>query len=81
MRMLLRWEIGLEAGNEAIRTGKIAEVNRALMERVQPESAHFGTENGSRTATSSSTSMARRGFRSSPSHCSSSWAQRSSSSR
>jgi hypothetical protein len=49
MRMLLRWEIGLEAGNEAIRTGKIAELNRALMERVQPESAYFGTENGKRT--------------------------------
>jgi hypothetical protein len=49
MRMLLRWEIGLEAGNEAIRTGKIAEFNRALMERVQPESAYFGTENGRRT--------------------------------
>ena len=49
MRMLLRWEIGLEAGNEAIRTGRIAELSRALMERVQPESAYFGTENGKRT--------------------------------
>ena len=81
MRMLLRWEIGLEAGNEAIRTGRIAELNRALMERVQPESAYFGTENGKRTGYLFSTSMTRRGFRSSPSHCSSSWAPQSSSSR
>ena len=33
MRMLLRWEIGLEAGNEAIRTGRIAELGRAFMMR------------------------------------------------
>jgi hypothetical protein len=40
----------VEAGNEAIRTGRIAELNRALMERVPLESAYFGTENGKRTS-------------------------------
>jgi len=50
MRMLLRYEFGLEAANEAIRTGKIAEINQALAERTQPESAYFSTENGKRTS-------------------------------
>ncbi|MDQ3716454.1 MAG: hypothetical protein M3381_10655 [Actinomycetota bacterium] len=49
MRMLLRYEFGLEAANEAIRTGKIAELNQALAERTQPEAAYFATENGKRT--------------------------------
>ena len=50
MRMLLKWELGLEAGNEAIRTGKMAEINRTLDERTQPEAAYFGTEKGCRTS-------------------------------
>jgi hypothetical protein len=49
MRVLVKWEMGLQAGNEAIRSGRIAELNRALMERVQPEAAYYGTENGRRT--------------------------------
>ena len=49
MRVLLRFQLPVEAGNEAIRTGKIAQVNEALMARVQPESAYFYSENGKRT--------------------------------
>jgi hypothetical protein len=49
MRVLLRYQIPVEAGNEAIRTGKIAQVNEALMARVQPESAYFFSDNGKRT--------------------------------
>ncbi len=49
MRMLLKYELGLEATNEAIRTGKIAEINQLLDERTQPEAAYFGIENGRRT--------------------------------
>jgi hypothetical protein len=48
--MLLKWEMGLKAGNEAIRTGKVADLNKALMEQTQPEAAYFCTENGRRTS-------------------------------
>jgi hypothetical protein len=49
MRVLVKWEMGLEAGNEAIRSGRIAEFNRSFMERLRPEAAYYGTENGRRT--------------------------------
>jgi hypothetical protein len=49
MRMLLKWELGLEAANEAIRTGKMAEINQALAASTQPEAQYFCTENGKRT--------------------------------
>ena len=49
MRMLLKWELGLEATNEAVRTGKMAEINEALAASTRPEAAYFGTENGKRT--------------------------------
>jgi hypothetical protein len=49
MRVLLKYQIPVEAGNEAIRTGKIAQVNEAFMARVKPESAYFYGENGVRT--------------------------------
>ena len=50
MRMLLKFDMSLEAGREAIRSGKIAELNQSLMERIQPEAAYFSTENGTRTS-------------------------------
>ena len=49
MRMLLKWELGLEAANQAIRTGTMAEINEVLAASTQPEAAYFGTENGKRT--------------------------------
>lgn len=49
MRMLLRWEAGLDATNEALRTGKMAEINQALAASTQPEAEYFSTENGKRT--------------------------------
>ncbi len=49
MRILLGWETGLEATNEALRTGKMAEINQALSARTQPEAQYFSTENGKRT--------------------------------
>ncbi len=48
--MLLKWESGLEATNEAIRSGRMEAINKTLAERTQPEAAYFGTENGRRTA-------------------------------
>jgi hypothetical protein len=50
MRMLLKWESGLEATNEAIQTGKIAELNELINKLTQPEAAYFCTENGRRTS-------------------------------
>ena len=49
MRTLLKFQIAVEAGNEAVRSGKVAQVNQALMARVQPEAVYFFTENGKRT--------------------------------
>jgi hypothetical protein len=49
MRMLLKWELGLHATNEAIRSGKMAAINEWLNECLKPEAAYFGTENGKRT--------------------------------
>lgn len=47
--MLLKWELGLEAANEAIRNGTMAKINEVLAANTQPEAAYFGTENGKRT--------------------------------
>lgn len=47
--MLLKWELGLEATNEALRNGTMEAINKTLAERTQPEAAYFGTENGRRT--------------------------------
>lgn len=44
MRMLLKWELGLEAANDAIHNGKISALNQALMALIRPEAAYFGTE-------------------------------------
>lgn len=49
MRMLLKWEMGNATATEAIRSGKIAELNKLVDELTNPEAAYFGTENGVRT--------------------------------
>lgn len=49
MRMLLKFELGLAATNEAIRAGTMAEINEQLAANTKPEAAYFGTENGRRT--------------------------------
>jgi hypothetical protein len=49
MRMLLKFELGLAATNEAIRNGTMAEINEQLAASTKPEAAYFGTENGRRT--------------------------------
>jgi len=50
MRTMLKMQLPVEAGNEAVRSGRIAEVIRATVERLQPEAAYFGTEDGKRSA-------------------------------
>ena len=49
MRTLLKYQIPVEAGNEAIRNGKIAQINETLMGRIKPEAVYFFTENGLRS--------------------------------
>lgn len=49
MRMLLKFELGLTATNEAVRDGTMAEINAQLAASTKPEAAYFGTENGRRT--------------------------------
>jgi hypothetical protein len=49
MRMLLRFELGLAATNEAVRSGTMDGINQQIMESTKPEAAYFGTENGRRT--------------------------------
>jgi hypothetical protein len=49
MRTLLRYQIPVEAGNEAVRSGKINQVMDPLMGRLQPEAAYFFTDKGKRS--------------------------------
>jgi hypothetical protein len=49
MRTLLKEVFGLDATNDAIRGGTMADVQQALLDRVKPEAAYFGAENGHRT--------------------------------
>jgi len=48
MRMMLRWTVPVEAGNDAIEDGTITEVIQSLMETLEPEAAYFMAEGGDR---------------------------------
>ena len=50
MRTMLKMQLPVEAGNEAVRSGRIGEVIRATVERLQPEATYFCTEDGKRAA-------------------------------
>jgi hypothetical protein len=47
--MLLRYQIPVEAGNEAVRSGTTAELTESMITRLNPEAAYFGTDGGKRT--------------------------------
>jgi hypothetical protein len=49
MRTMLKFSIPVEAGNEAIRTGKIGKVFEQLMQELSPEAAYFYADAGLRT--------------------------------
>jgi hypothetical protein len=49
MRMLMRWRLGVTETNEAIRSGRMAEINKRLDELTEPEAQYFCTEGGTRT--------------------------------
>ena len=48
MRMMLRWTVPVEKGNEAIRDGSLAQTIETLLEELEPEAAYFWPENGER---------------------------------
>lgn len=50
MRMMLKVQIPVEAGNAAIASGGLPELLQTAMQQLQPEAAYFVTEDGLRTS-------------------------------
>lgn len=50
MRILMKVQMDVEAANQLIETGGMAEFMETALSRMRPEAAYFGTENGKRTA-------------------------------
>jgi hypothetical protein len=48
MRMMLRWTVPVEKGNETIRDGSLAQTIQSLLEELKPEAAYFWPESGER---------------------------------
>lgn len=49
MRVLIKANVDIERGNEAIRTGKMPEIVQGALERIKPEAAYFGPLDGCRS--------------------------------
>ena len=49
MRMMLRWTVPVEAGNQAIASGQMQSTISDLMDRLSPEAAYFWPDNGERS--------------------------------
>lgn len=48
MRTILKFTIPVEAGNTAIKAGRIGTVTETLMKALNPEASYFYAENGQR---------------------------------
>ena len=48
MRMMLRWSLPVERGNEVIESGTLDETIQGLTEKLRPEAAYFYLEGGER---------------------------------
>ncbi len=48
MRMMLRWTVPVERGNQTIKDGSLAQTIESLLEELKPEAAYFWPENGER---------------------------------
>ena len=48
MRMMLRWTVPVERGNEAIKDGTLSQTIESLIDELKPEAAYFWPENGER---------------------------------
>ena len=51
MRLMLRFTIPIEKGNEAEADGSLSKAIKELVEQVQPESAYFHLQDGKRAGT------------------------------
>ena len=49
MRMMLRVQIPVETGNDAIQNGKLPEIIKKTMEKLKPECAYFCPDGGERS--------------------------------
>lgn len=49
MRVLLKAQFDTEKSNEGIRSGKLPELLKETVDRLKPEAAYFGPEDGCRT--------------------------------
>src|SRR5437764_641881 len=50
MRVLLKVNIDVEAGNAAVRAGKLGATIHSILEDLKPEAVYFTADNGMRTA-------------------------------
>ena len=48
MRMMLRWTVPVERGNETIKDGSLSQTIESLIDELKPEAAYFWPENGGR---------------------------------
>jgi len=48
MRMMLRWTVPVEKGNEAVSDGTMGQTIQTLLEQLNPEAAYFWPEHGER---------------------------------
>ena len=51
MRLMLRFTIPVEKGNEAEADGSLSEAIKGLIDQVQPEAAYFHLQDGKRAGT------------------------------
>ncbi len=49
MRMMLRWTVPVEKGNQAISDGSLIQTIEKLVEQLEPEAAYFFPEDGMRS--------------------------------
>jgi hypothetical protein len=49
MRMLLKFKVPVERGNQAFKDGSLAATIQSLIEELKPECAYFGPDEGERS--------------------------------
>lgn len=48
MRCIVKFSIPVDIGNDLVRSGRLGEVNAAIIEALEPEAVYFTAENGAR---------------------------------
>jgi len=48
MRVMIKFSFAVDAGNEAIRTGKVGKILHQIAEELKPEAAYFCPQGGER---------------------------------